>query len=40
MAESEAVTCGEVVCGVMFVSLSICACYCHFSYFALNMAVV
>ena len=39
MGESEAVTCGEVVCGVMFVSLSICTCYCHSSYFALDMAV-
>ena len=38
--KGEAVTCGEVVCGVMFVSLSICTCYCHFSYFALHMAVV
>ena len=38
--KGEAVTCGEVVCGVMFVSCNICACYCHLSYFALHMAVV
>ena len=38
--KGEAVTCGEVVCGVMFVSLSICTCYCHFSYFGLHMADV
>ena len=38
--KGEAVTCGEVVCGVMFVSLSICICYCHFSFFALHMALV
>ena len=38
--KGEAVTCGEVVCGVMFVSLNICTCYCHSSYFALHMAVV
>ena len=38
--KGEAVTCGEVVCGVMFVSLNICTCYCHFLYFALHMAVV
>ena len=35
--KGEAVTCGEVVCGV---SLNICTCYCHFLYFALHMAVV
>ena len=38
--KGEAVTCGEVVCDVMFVSLNICTCYCHSSYFALHMAVV
>ena len=38
--KGEAVTCGEVVCGVMFVSLNICTCYCHSSYLALHMAVV
>ena len=38
--KGEAVTCGEVVCGVMFVSCNICACYCHLLYFALHMAVV
>ena len=38
--KGEAVTCDVVVCGVMFVSLNICTCYCHFSYFALHMAVV
>ena len=40
--KGEAVTCGEVLCGVMFVSLNICTCchYCHSSYFALRMAVV
>ena len=36
--KGEAVTCGEVVCGVMFVSCNVCACYCHLSYFALYMA--
>ena len=38
--KGEAVTCGEVVCGVMFVSCNICTCYCHLSYFALHMGVV
>ena len=38
--KGEAVTCGEVVCGVMFVSCNICACYCHLWYFTLHMAVV
>ena len=38
--KGESVTCGEVVCGVMFVSCNICACYCHLLYFALHMAVV
>ena len=38
--KGEAVTCGEVVCGVMFVSCNVCAFYCHLSYFALHMAVV
>ena len=38
--KGEAVTCDEVVCGVMFVSLKICACSCHSSYPALHMAVV
>ena len=38
--KGEAVmTCGEVVCDMMFVSLNICACYCLFSYLALHMAV-
>ena len=37
--KGEAVT-YEVVCGVMFVSCNICACYCHLLYFALHMAVV
>ena len=34
--KGEAVTC-EVVCGVMFVSCNICACYCHLLYFALHI---
>ena len=38
--KGESVTCGEVVCGVMFVSCNTCTCYCHLSYFALHMAVV
>ena len=38
--KGEAVTCGEVVCGVMFVNLNICTCYCHSSYLSLHMAVV
>ena len=38
--KGEALTCGEVVCDVMFVSLNICTCYCHSSYFSLHMAVV
>ena len=37
--KGEAVWC-DVVCDVMFVSLYICTCLCHFSYFALHMAVV
>ena len=37
--KGEAVWC-DVVCGVMFVSLYICTWWCHFSYFALHMAVV
>ena len=37
--KGEAVWC-DVVCDMMFVSLYICTCSCHFSYFALHMAVV
>ena len=37
--KGEAVRC-NVVCDVMFVSLYICTCWCHFSYFTLCMAVV
>ena len=40
IAKGEAVTCGEVVCGVMFASLTyVQSCYCHL-YFPLHMAVV
>ena len=40
IAKGEAVTCGEVVCGVMFASLTfVQSCYCHL-YFTLHMAVV
>ena len=42
IAKGEAVMCGEVVCGVVFVSLNICtmSCYCHTLCFALHMAVL
>ena len=35
--KGEAVMCGEVVCGVMFVNLNICTCYCHSLYLALSI---
>ena len=37
--KGETVWC-DVVCDRMFVSLYICTCSCHFSYFALHMTVV